>query len=181
MTRLALVSLTFTFVVGTLSAQSYRRGYRQYDDCRVSGNEELKNYIGQKLDRKYKGHREAKNIAEMLYEGPLMRDADAEGRDALTRLFDKTLDVREISEIVRGHIYGKSDEFYDLLKELEKKYEGDEREASFKLLDSIYDAFRYRPYNREEEDFDACLILDRKADLVITKALVDWMERHDLH
>ncbi len=182
MTRLAQVALSLSFVVGTLSAQSYqRRGYQAYDDCRVSGKEELKNYIGQKLDRKYNGHREANNIAGMLYEGPLMREADEEGRDSLTLLFDKTIEVREVSEVVKGHIYGKSDEFHDLLKELVKKYDGDEREASFKLLDSIYGAFRYRPHNREEEDFDTCLILDRKADLVITKVLVDWMERHNLH
>ena len=182
MTRLSLLVLVLFSITSALTAQSsQRRGYRQYDDCRVSGKEELKNYIGQKLDRKYNGHREANSIAGMLYEGPLMREADDEGRDSLTLLFDKTIDVREVSEVVRGHIYGRSDEFHDLLNDLVKKYDGDEREASFKLLDSVYDAFRYRPHNREEEDFDACLILDRKADLVITKVLVDWMERHDLH
>ena len=67
-----------------------------------------------------------------------------------------------------------------MLKEQQKKYDDDEREAAFKILDNIYDVFGYRPYNRDEEDFDACLIRDRKADYVVAKVLVDWMERRNL-
>ena len=126
-----------------------------------------------------KGENDTTNMACLLLFPSINRDEA--GVKALAKLFDKEkIEIREVGDIVRGHLYGESDEFHDLFKEQQKKYDDDEREAAFKMLDKIYDVFGYRPYNRDEEDFDACLIRDRKADYLVTKVLVDWMERHDL-
>ena len=88
--------------------------------------------------------------------------------------------IRELEQTIQGHLYGDSDEFRDKLRKLEDRYRGDEREAAFKIVGSVYKAFPYRPESPREEDFDACLVTDRRAYLVVTKVLVEWMERHNL-
>jgi hypothetical protein len=179
MKRFALLVLVTNILTGTLWAGNARQSPYREDDraCRIS---DMKEYYGHKLSTKYDTRRVTKDIAGMLYEGPLMRKGDEGGVNALAKLFDKEkIEIREVGDIVRGHLYGESDEFHDLFKEQQKKYD-DEREAAFKILDKIYEVFGYRPYNRDEEDFDVCLIRDRKADYVVTKVLVDWMERRNL-
>lgn len=180
MERLTLLVLVASMVPVPLWAENAQRSRYREDDrsCRVSNMNE---YYGHKLSTKYDTRRVTKDIAEMLYEGPLMRQGDESGVKALAKLFEKEkIEIRNVGDIVRGHLYGESDEFHDLFKEQQKKYDDDEREASFRILDHVYDVFDYRPYNRDEEDFDACLIRDRKADYVVTKVLVDWMERRNL-
>ena len=40
---------------------------------------------------------------------------DEAGVKALAKLFDKEkIEIREVGDVVRGHLYGESDEFHDL-------------------------------------------------------------------
>lgn len=150
---------------------------RRGDNCVV---DDLKEYYAEKLDKDYDTRFHANEMAEALYLGPLMREGEKEGLKSLAQLIrKKKLEIRELQGIVRSHLYGDSDEFRDRITELTEKYK-DRTEAGYKILDSIYDAFDYTEASPAEEDFDVCLILDRKAHLVVTKVLVDYMERSKL-
>jgi hypothetical protein len=156
-------------------AEQSRRTRRE--SCVVDSVEE---YYAVELDKDYDTRYHAEEMAEALFLGPLMREGDKEGLDHLAGVIRKRkIELRELQKIVRSHLYGDSDEFRELIQELTEKYK-DSREAGFRILESIYDAFDYDEASPAEEDFDVCLILDRKAHLVVTKALVDYMERNDL-
>jgi hypothetical protein len=167
-------------VVGVLSvplvpAEQGRSLRRQA--CVVDDVEE---YYTVELDKDYDTRYHAEEIAEALYLGPLMREPDKEGlRSLADGIRKKELELRELQRLVRGHLYGESDEFRELIQTLTERYK-DRREAGFKILESTYDAFDYDESSPAEEDFDVCLILDRKAHLVVTKVLVEYMERNDL-
>jgi len=138
--------------------------------------DDVERYYGERYREDYDTRREAGRIAERLYSGPLMREADRDGRDNLADLLrSEDIDLRTVENIVRNHLYGRSDEFPDLLEELTDRH--GRVEASQRVRDSIYEAFGYRPNSRQLEDFDACLILGGKAHHVVTKALAKYMER----
>ena len=141
----------------------------QRRDCEVDAYED---YYGKKLDEDYGFRRVSDKVAEALYEGPLQRSGDPDGLANLKALFtrDREMTIRRIQEIVKDHLYGESDEFRDFIADLTEKYGA--REASHRILDSIYRIFRYRPDSPAEEDFDACLIRNRQAHLVVTKTLI---------
>lgn len=165
-------------VVGTVFGQERSRRYYDYDECRV---EDVEEYYGEELKEDYDTRGRSRTIAEMLYAGPLMREADPEGLEYLSDLInDKKMRIRDLEQTIQGHLYGDSDEFRDKLRELRDDYGGDEREAAFEVVGSVYKAFRYRPESPREEEFDACLVMDRRAYLVVTKVLVEWMERRGL-
>ena len=174
--RFLLVLFCVGFVCESFASEQRRR--RRADQCRV---DDVEAYYRVELDKDYDTRRHAEEIAELLYDGPLMREGDDAGVGNLSGLFRKReLEVQEAERMVRSHLYGDSDEFRTRLRETAEEYDDDEREAAFTVLESIYDAFDYRSESPSEEDFDACLIQDRKAYLVVTKVLVDWMERKDL-
>lgn len=176
--RLLLVLLCIVFIGESVVAEQSRRRSRQRERCRVDDVEE---YYRAELDEDYDTRRHSEEIAEMLYDGPLMRQGDDAGVRNLSGLFrKKELSVREAERTIRSHLYGDSDEFRSTLRDTAEEYDDDEQEAAFTVLESIYDAFDYRSESSNEEDFDACLIEDRKAYLVVTKVLVEWMERKDL-
>jgi hypothetical protein len=142
--------------------------------------ESVEEYYAVELDKDYDTRYHAEEIAEALYLGPLMREGDKEGLEHLADVINnKKMELKELQKIVRGHLYGESDEFRELIQKLTEKHK-DSTEAGFRLLESIYDAFDYDEASPAEEDFDVCLILDRKAHLVVMKVLVDYMERNDL-
>jgi hypothetical protein len=174
--RVWLVLLGVAVVSAPLVPAEQGRSVRR-ESCVVDNVEE---YYTVELDKDYDTRYHAEEIAESLYLGPLMREPDKEGLRSLADIIrKKELELKELQRMVRNHLYGESDEFRELIQKLTEKYK-DSREAGFKILDSIYDAFDYDESSPAEEDFDVCLILDRKAHLVVTKVLVDYMERNDL-
>ncbi len=172
-------SLVLLVAVGSTYGQDSPHHHHYDDDeCRV---EDVEEYYGEELKKDYDTRGRSRAIAAMLYEGPLMREADPEGLAYLSDLInDRKMRIREIEQTIQGHLYGDSDEFRDKLRKLEDSYGGDDREAAFKIVASVYKVFRYRPESPREEEFDACLVMDRRAYLVVTKILVEWMERHNL-
>jgi hypothetical protein len=161
--------------VSLVWAEQTRRMRRQ--SCVV---ENVEDYYAEELDKDYDTRYHAEEIAEALYLGPLMREGDKDGISYLAGVIrKKELELGELQRIVRSHLYGESDEFRKLVQKLREEYK-DSREAGFRILDSIYDAFDYYGASPAEEDFDVCLILDRKAHLVVTKVLVGYMKRNKL-
>ncbi len=142
--------------------------------------DDVERYYGEKYKEDYDTRREAGRIAERLYSGPLMRQADPDGRDNLSDLLQsEDIDLRAVENIVRNHLYGGSDEFQTLLGDLTDRH--GRVEASHRVRDSLYEAFGYRPNSPQLENVDACLILNRKAHFVVTKVLAHYMERKNLN
>jgi hypothetical protein len=104
-----------------------------------------------------------------------MREGNSWGVSNLKRLLDSDqISVRSIHEIVKGHLYGESEEFRNLVKRLEGRHGA--REASRRILESICEAFGLTARNREVVARDACLIANGKAHWVVTKTIVAYME-----
>jgi hypothetical protein len=104
-----------------------------------------------------------------------MRDGGPLGISNLKRSLDNGhIRVRRIQEIVKGHLYGESDEFRDLLARLEDQH--GTPEAARRILESICKAFDLTARSREVVDRDACLIANGKAHWVVTKMIVAFLE-----
>lgn len=159
----------YAFLVLFLLIVGAPLGSAQRSSCSV---EEYKDYYGKDLEEDYGLRRVAERVAQALYEGPLMREGDPAGIGHLRMLFtrEREMTIRRLQEIVKDHLYGESPEFRDLYRDLSQ--EQGRMEASHTIVDSIYRAFGYRSARPSEETFDACLIRNREAHLVVTKALI---------
>jgi hypothetical protein len=144
----------------------------QVDECSFPDRQ---HYYDVSLDQIYDLRRDAEFIAQALYKGPLMRDGQPWGIANLKRVLQRQrIRVRRIQEIVRGHLYGESDEFRDLLARLEEQH--GLHEASRRLLESMCEAFDLTARSRDVAARDACLIANDKAHWVVTKMIVAFLE-----
>jgi hypothetical protein len=144
----------------------------QADECSVPDRQ---HYYDVSLDQVYDLRRDAEFIARVLYKGPLMRDGQPWGIANLKRTLQREqIRVRRIEAIVKGHLYGESDEFRDLLARLEEQH--GLHEASRRLLESMCEAFDLSARSRDVVDRDACLIANGKAHWVVTKMIVAFWE-----
>lgn len=145
--------------------------------CQVG---DLEDYYGEALDEEYKIHLKALEIAEGLFRGPMMK----EGRSADVASFrdrfnaDRDIELRDLQRLVRKHLFDDSTEFQELFARLEKN-EGAAK-ATAKIRDSIYSAYGFKPKRVSDEKLDACLVASGHAELVVTRAIVDFMERENL-
>lgn len=141
---------------------------------------DLEEYYGEDLDEEYKIDREALAIAEGLFEGPLMKEGRGEDVAPLRQKFvdDRDIEVQELQRLVRRHLYGSEGEFSELFARLSDR-RGPEAAAN-RLRDSIYEAYGFVPKRRRDAKVDACLIERERAHLVVTKAIVSFMERRNL-
>jgi hypothetical protein len=103
-----------------------------------------------------------------------MRQGNSCGIGNLKRLLDSDqISVRRIHKIVKGHLYGESEEFRNLLKRLKNRH--GTQEASRRILESICEAFGLTARNQEVVARDTCLIANGKAHWVVTKTIVAYL------
>ena len=106
--------LAFLFFAATLMSAMLSEAQTR---CSVKDFEE---YYGEALDEEYKIDREALAIADGLFSGPLMKQGRAADVEAFRGRFvtNRDMEIEELQEMVRNHLYGKSREFRDLVTNL---------------------------------------------------------------
>jgi hypothetical protein len=145
------------------------------DDTDTCSVPDCEHYYHVSLDKVYDLRWEVGAIAQALYKGPLMRQGDRWGIANLKKSLDgEHIRVRRIQEIVRGHLYGESNEFRNLLARLEEEH--GTQGASRRILESICEAFELTARSHKVVARDACLIANGKAHWVVTKMIVAFLE-----